>query len=235
MRPAIRPTAPLDSAMMSAMRLIDVSHTVVEGMTTYPGLPGPAISDHLSRAASRSSYAPGTEFQIGRIDMVANTGTYLDTPAHRYEGGWDLAGLPLERVAQVPLLLLAASELTIGAGLLRDLDVRDRAVLFHTGWDRYWGTAAYGAAEHPHLTADAAQALVEGGAAVVGIDSVNIDATSTGERPAHSILLAAGIPIVEHLCHLDDIPDGPGATFTAVPVKIQGMGTFPVRAFVATP
>jgi arylformamidase len=217
--------------MMSAMRLIDVSHTVVHGMTTYPGLPAPVISDHLSRDASRRSYAPGTEFQIGRIEMVANTGTYLDTPAHRYDDGWDLAELPLERVAQVPLTLVDASGPAIAEDALQGFDLRGHAVVFRTGWDAHWGTAAYGAGGHPHLTAGTARALADAGAALVGIDSVNIDDTTTGERPVHSILLRAGIPIVEHLCHLDEVPDGP-ATFTAVPVKVAGMGTFPVRAFV---
>ena len=217
------------------MRLIDISHTVAHGMITYPGLPGPVISDHLSRDASKASYAAGTEFQIGRIEMVANTGTYLDTPAHRYADGWDLAELPLERVALVPLTVLDATGPAIGADLVEDLDVRDRAVLVRTGWDRHWGTPAYGGGGHPHLTEEAARALVEGGTAVVGIDSVNIDDTATGERPAHSVLLEAGIPIVEHLCGLDEILAGPGATFSAVPVKVAGMGTFPVRAFVAVP
>lgn len=217
------------------MRLIDVSHTVLDGMTTYPGLPGPVISDHLSREASRATYSPGTEFQIGRIEMVANTGTYLDTPAHRYADGWDLAELPLERVAHVPLTLVQSSQVAIGDDALLDLDLRGRAVLVRTGWDRHWGTPAYGAGGHPHLTAAAAQALVDGGAWLVGIDSVNIDDTTTGERPAHSILLAAGIPIVEHLCGLDEVAEAQGATFTAVPVKVAGMGTFPVRAFVTVP
>jgi kynurenine formamidase len=211
------------------MRLFDVSHTVVDGMETYPGLPGPTITDHLSRDASRAVYAAGTEFHIGRIDMVANTGTYLDTPAHRYADGWDLAELALELVALVPLVVVDGTELPDG------VDVAGRAVVFRTGWSRYWGTPEYGAGGHPHLTGATARMLVDGGASVVGIDSLNIDATSTGERPAHSLLLAAGIPIVEHLCDLDAVPDGPGATFTAVPVKIAGMGTFPVRAFVAVP
>ena len=214
------------------MRLIDVSHTVVHGMTTYPGLPAPVISDHLSREASRATYSPGTEFQIGRIDMVANTGTYLDTPAHRYDDGWDLSELPLERVAHVPLTLSRPTRPVIGKDLMQDLDVQGRAVVFATGWDEHWGTPTYGAGGHPHLTAEAAQELVDGGAVLVGIDSVNIDDTTTGERPAHSILLAAGIPIVEHLCHLEEVPEQQGATFTAVPVKVAGMGTFPVRAFV---
>jgi kynurenine formamidase len=216
------------------MQLIDVSHVVTDGMTTYPGLPGPTISDHLAREASRSSYAPGTEFQIGRIEMVANTGTYLDTPAHRYEDGWDLAALPLEQVAMVPLTVIDADG-AIEAGALAGHDITERAVVFRTGWSRHWGTATYGAGGHPHVTDEAARALVDAGAVLVGIDSVNIDDTSTGDRPAHSILLAAGIPIVEHLCDLDAIPVGTGSTFTAVPVKVEGMGPFPVRAFVAVP
>lgn len=217
------------------MQLLDVSHVVTDGMTTYPGLPGPRVSAHLTREASRASYAPGTEFQIGRIDMVANTGTYLDTPAHRYVDGWDLADLPLERVAMVPLTIVDAAGPAIDAGPLDGHALTDRAVLFRTGWSRHWATPAYGAGGHPHLTGAAASALVEAGARVVGIDSVNIDDTTTGERPAHSLLLEAGIPIVEHLCDLDAVPFAPDATFTAVPVKVAGMGTFPVRAFVVVP
>jgi arylformamidase len=221
--------------MISPMRLVDVSHTVVHGMTTYPGLPAPVITDHLSRASSRASYSPGTEFQIGRIEMVANTGTYLDTPAHRYADGWDLAELPLDRVAHVPLTLLTAANAAISVESLRGLDLRGRAVVFRTGWDRHWGTPAYGAGGHPHLAESTARALVDAEVSLVGIDSVNIDDTSTGERPVHSVLLAAGVPIVEHLCHLDQVPEDPSATFTAVPVKVAGMGTFPVRAFVTVP
>jgi arylformamidase len=217
------------------MRLVDVSHTLVHGMTTYPGLPGPVISDHLTREASREAYAPGVEFQIGRIDMVANTGTYLDTPAHRFDGGWDLADLPLERVASVPCTVVDAAGPAIDAEHFAGVELHGRAVVVRTGWDRHWGSPAYGAGGHPHLTADAARLLADGGAAIVGIDSVNIDDTSTGERPAHTALLAAGIPIVEHLRGLDAIPSGTGATFSAVPVKVAGMGTFPVRAFVAIP
>lgn len=217
------------------MRLVDVSHTVEHGMTTYPGLPGPAISDHLTREASRATYAPGTEFQIGRIEMVANTGTYLDTPAHRYPDGWDLAALPLEKVALLPLVLVADAGPAIGPSAFAGLDVRGRAVIVSTGWDRHWGRPGYGGPDSPHLTEAAVTALVDGGAALVGIDSVNIDDVADGRRPAHSVLLAAGIPVVEHLCHLDQVPAGDDATFTAVPVKVAGMGTFPVRAFVAVP
>ncbi len=199
-------------------------------MVTYPGLPGPMISDHLSRAASRERYAPGTEFQIGRIDMVANTGTYIDTPFHRFADGHDLSALALERVAFVPAVLVDAKGPAIDAGAFAGLDLTNRAVIIRTGWDAHWGTPAYGAGGHPHLTAAAAQALVAARVAVVGIDSVNIDGTSTGERPVHTALLAQGIPIVEHLRGLEQIPSG-SFTFTAVPVKVSGMGTFPVRAF----
>lgn len=217
------------------MRFIDVSHTIVDGLITYPGLPAPLITDHLTREQSRDRYAPGTEFHIGRIEMIANTGTYLDTPAHRYADEWDLSALPLDRVAQVPLVLVDAPGPRIDADTIGERDVRDKAVLVRTGWDRHWGTDHYGAGGHPFLTDEAARHLVAGGASIVGIDSLNIDDTSTGERPAHSTLLAAGIPIVEHLCRLDQIPAGVEATFTAVPVKVAGMGTFPVRAFVSVP
>jgi kynurenine formamidase len=200
---------------MAAVHLLDLSHTVTDGMETYPGLPGPA----------------GTEFQIGRIDMVANTGTYLDTPAHRYADGWDLSALPLDRVALVPALVVDATG-AIGPLSFANIDLADRAVLLRTGWDRHWGTAEYGAGGHPFLTEPGAGVLVDAGVTLVGIDSVNIDDTATGERPAHSALLAAGIPIVEHLTSLGALPKGE-FTFTAVPVKVAGMGTFPVRAFAA--
>ena len=204
-------------------------------MITYPGLPAPEIGDHMTREDSRSHYAPGTEFHIGRISMVANTGTYLDTPAHRFVDGWDLSELPLERVVNVPLTLVHHRGPAIDAGVLEGMHVAGRAVLFRTGWAAHWGTEAYGSRGHPHLTAEAARILVRAGAALVGIDSVNIDDTSGGERPVHSRLLEAGIPIVEHLCRLEDVPDDVLATFTAVPVKVAGMGTFPVRAFVTVP
>ena len=206
--------------------ILDLSHAIADGTITYPGLPGPVITDHLSREASRERYAPGYEFQIGRIDMVANTGTYLDTPFHRYGDGHDLAGLDLARVVSVPgVLVEATAGPEAGPELLEGLELSGRAVLFHTAWDVHWGTERYGAPEHPNLAVATAERLVAGGAAVVGIDSVNIDATRTGERPIHSALLAAGIPIVEHLCRLEGIA-GRAFTFTAV----AGMGTFPVRA-----
>ncbi len=212
------------------MQFIDLSHTIVDAMVTYPGLPGPVISDHLSRVASRERYAPGTEFQIGRIDMVANTGTYLDTPAHRYADGFDLSELELERVAFVTGVLVDAQGPAIEAAAFAGRELAGRAVIVRTGWDQHWGTPTYGAGGHPYLTAGAALALVAAEVALVGIDSVNIDATSTGERPVHTTLLARGIPIVEHLRGLEQIPSG-SFTFTAVPVKVAGMGTFPVRAF----
>jgi kynurenine formamidase len=198
---------------------------------TYPGLPGPVIGDHLSREESRSRYAPGYEFQIGRIEMVSNTGTYLDTPFHRFPDGHDLAGLDPARVAAVPGVLVEATDgAEIGPDSLYGAgQLAGRAVLFRTGWDRHWGSERYGEPDHPYLAAATAERLVDAGVCVVGIDSVNIDGTRTGERPVHTILLGAGIPVVEHLCGLDAI-GGRRFTFFAVPPAITGMGTFPVRA-----
>lgn len=209
--------------------LIDLSHVIEPGTITYPGLPGPVITDHLSRRDSRDHYAEGTEFQIGRIDMVANTGTYLDTPFHRFAEGFDLAGLPLEKTANLPGVCLQADGMEIGARLLDEVDIEGRAVLFSTGWDRHWGTDRYGDPDHPFVNAEAAQRLVVAGAALVGIDSVNIDDTRRGTRPAHTTLLEAGIPIVEHLTGLDALVGRP-FRFFAIPPKVKGMGTFPVRA-----
>jgi kynurenine formamidase len=215
------------------MRLVDLSHVIGDGTVTYPGLPGPEITEHMSFDESRSHYEPGTEFSIGRISMVANTGTYLDTPAHRRRGGADLADLVIERCAMLPALVVDASGTrVIGPDLVRGYDVTGCAVLLRTGWDLHWGTEAYGAAEHPHLTADAAQCLVDGGAVLVGIDSVNIDATATGARPIHTLLLDADVLIVEHLTNLGSVPHR-GARFTAAPVAVRGMASFPVRAFAS--
>jgi kynurenine formamidase len=211
--------------------IVDLSHTIADGTLTYPGLPAPSISDHLSREASRERYAPGYEFQIGHISMVSNTGTYLDTPFHRFPHGHDLAGLDPARVADVPGVVVDATggDPEIGVDLLAGLDVAGRAVLFRTDWSRHWETERYGEPDHPYLASATAQALAEAGAAVVGIDSVNIDGTHTGERPIHTILLAAGVPVIEHLCNLDAVGDRP-FRFFAVPPAIAGMGTFPVRA-----
>jgi kynurenine formamidase len=213
-------------------RLVELSHVLHDGMITYPGLPGPRIEDHLSRAESRGHYAPGTEFQIGRITLVSNTGTYLDTPFHRYPDGDDLASVRIETVADldgVVVRLTGAESPAIERAALAAHEVAGRAVLIHTGWDRHWGTESY-FHRHPHLTADAAAWLVAQRPALVGIDSLNIDGTSDGTRPAHSALLAAGIPIVEHLRGLDQLPPR-GFRFHAAPVAVTGMGTFPVRAY----
>jgi len=215
--------------------VVDLSHEIADGTITYPGLPGPVITDHLSRVDSRERYAPGYEFQIGHIDMVSNTGTYLDTPFHRFADGHDLAGLDLARVAGVGGVVVdATATKEAGADLLAGVDVAGRAVLVRTGWDLHWGTDAYGDGAHPFLGVDAAELLVAAGAAVVGIDSVNIDDTRGGTRPAHTTLLGADIPIVEHLTGLDRLP-ATGARFTATPQRVVGMGTLPVRAFARLP
>ncbi|MBB4932043.1 kynurenine formamidase [Lipingzhangella halophila] len=215
--------------------LIDVSHQITDGMITYPGLPGPVIEEYLTFEGSQRVYAPGTEFSIARISMVANTGTYLDSPAHRYREGADLADLDLEKLAALPGVIVdaGAGSAAVGPESFKELDVQGKAVLIRTGWDRHWRTEHYGDPEHPYLTEDGAKALVAAGATLAGIDSVNIDDTSSGSggaRPAHSALLAAGVPVVEHLCSLDRLP-ATGFTFFAVPVKVRGLATFPVRAF----
>jgi kynurenine formamidase len=215
---------------------IDLSHTVEHGMITYKGLPAPVITDHLSRADSRSHYEGGTEFHIGKIEMVANTGTYLDSPFHRYEAGHDLSQLDLGSLANLDAVVVrasAGSERAITSKALQLLDVKDKAVLVQTGWDKHWRTEKYFDGTHPFLTVDAAEYLADAGAALVGIDSYNIDDTADGRRPAHSILLAQGVPIVEHLCRLDLLPAS-GFRFFAVPVKVKNFGTFPVRAFAIT-
>jgi arylformamidase len=215
--------------------LIDLSHTIEHGMTTYPGLPAPLICDYLSRQASRAKYGAGVEFQIGKIEMVANTGTYLDSPFHRYADGKDLAAMPLEKVAgldAVVIRLAAGAPRAIGWAAFERVDVHDRAVLVATGWDRHWRTERYGR-ENPFLTADACERLRDAGAALVGIDSVNIDDLDDWARPAHSILLGAEIPIVEHMRNVASLPDR-GLRFSAVPPKVAGFGTFPVRAFAET-
>lgn len=217
-------------------RLVDLSHVVAHGTVTYPGLPAPVISDHLSREASRRRYAPGTEFHIGRIDMVGNTGTYVDAPFHRLPDGPDVADLTLDALADLDAVVVRCRDhpsRSLDADLLASIATQDRAVLFHTGWDRHWGKPAY-ARGHPFLTHAAARQLVRGGARLVGIDSLNIDDDQDGTRPVHTELLGAGIPIVEHLCGLGQVPDS-GFRFFAVPVKVRGLGSFPVRAFASLP
>ncbi len=201
-------------------------------MITYPGLPAPIISDYLSREASRDRYAEGTTFQIGRIELIANTGTYIDAPFHRFEGGIDLAGLPLERMADVEGLVIDATARdgrVIDEGYFQGLDLRDKAVLIRAGWDAHWRTPQYGV-DAPFVTRRAAESLLEASPALVGIDSVNIDDAQDGSRPAHTLLLGAGIPVVEHLCNLNELPVR-GFRFHCVPIKFRGVGTFPVRAY----
>jgi arylformamidase len=217
--------------------LIDLSHTVEHGMITYKGLPGPIISDHLSREASKANYEAGTEFHIGRIEMVANTGTYLDSPFHRYPEGKDLSQLELSSLANLDSLVVRSlsaeidsSQRGISPAALAGSNLKGKAVLFHTGWDRHWRTEKYSDGTHPFLTAETAEFLVQAQPALVGIDSFNIDDTTTGTRPVHSLLLASEIPIVEHLCNLNALPDS-DFRFFAVPVKVKAFGTFPVRAF----
>ena len=206
--------------MQRDYELIDVSHTIEDGMVTYKGLPSPVITDYLSREQSRKFYAPGTEFHIGKIEMVANTGTYIDSPFHRYPDGSDLAGLDLCSLANLDAVLvrkIGALEREISAEELAGFDVKAKAVLFHTGWDHRWRTEGYSDGSHPFLSADAADHLANARAALVGIDSYNIDDTADTSRPAHSILLRRGIPIVEHLCGLRELPDE-NFRFFAVPV-----------------
>ena len=217
---------------MNDYELIDLSHTVEAGMITYSGLPAPVISDHLTREQSRTLYAPGTEFHIGKIEMVANTGTYIDSPFHRYEDGADLSQFDLRALANVDGVVvrkLPPNDRGISVTDVAGIAVKGMAVLFHTGWDAHWRAEPYWNGMHPFVTAEAAKYLAEHGAAIVGIDSYNIDDTADASRPAHSILLKAGIPIVEHMCNLAAVPDD-GFKFFAVPVKVKAFGTFPVRA-----
>lgn len=231
--------APAAGQRGAAHRWVDLSHVVTAGLTTIPGLPAPVITPHLTREDSREVYAAGTEFALDRISMIGNTGTYLDSPFHRYADGTDLAGLPLTSLADLPAVVVrtAGSRVRgVDVGALAALDVAGRAVLLHTGGDAGWGTPAY-AQDAPFLTRAGAAWLVEHGAALVGIDAINIDdmsADSQGERPAHTLLLGAGIPVVEHLTGLGQLPPT-GARFTAVPPRVADFGTFPVRAYAAVP
>jgi len=171
------------------------------------------------------------------ITLAGNTGTYLDTPYHRYAGGADLADLDLETLVDLPLELFRltdASERRIPAAVFYDRELQGKAVLLHTGWDRHFGTPAY-AVGAPYLDGDAAAYLITAGVVLVGIDSINIDDAETSrERPAHSQLLAAGVHVVEHLTNLAAVPPT-GDRFTAVPPKVLQFGTFPVRAYARLP
>jgi arylformamidase len=216
-------------------KLIDLSHTIENGLVTYRGLPAPIICDYLSREASRERYADNTSFQIGKIEMVANTGTYIDAPFHRYADGLDISELALESLAEIEALVVRVGPdvQAIDAAHVADLEVTDRAVLIQTEWSRHWNTERYYEG-HPFLTEAAAVTLRDKAARIVGIDSYNIDDVGNGRRPVHSVLLGSGIPIVEHLCNLSRLPDR-GFEFSAVPVKVQGFGSFPVRAYASLP
>lgn len=211
---------------------VDLSHTVYHGLITYKGFPAPVICDFISRQESRKFYSEGTSFQIGRMDMVANTGTYIDTPFHRFEDGKDLSEVELSSLAELEGVVVRTTGIAgraVGREFFADLKVRGKAVLVETGWSRHWATDAYFEG-HVFLTRGAAEYLRDEGAALVGIDSYNIDDTGDGARPVHTILLGAGIPIVEHMCNLEALPAS-GFRFTAAPVKVKGMGSFPVRAY----
>jgi kynurenine formamidase len=212
-------------------KLIDLSHEVEHGMITYKGLPAPIICDFLSREESRKHYAAGTEFNIGKIEMVANTGTYVDSPFHRFADGIDLSELPLESLVDLESIVVHVQDFgrTISAKAFHGLDVKGKAVLIHTDWARHWRTDQYFEG-HPFLARDAAERLVEAGAAFVGIDTYNIDDITDGARPAHTLLLGSRIPICEHMCGLEHLPDS-GFRFHAAPVKVKAFGTFPVRAY----
>ena len=212
-------------------KLVDLSHVVADGQVTYPGIPAPIICDFLSREASQEHYAEGVSFCINQIDMPANTGTYIDSPFHRYADGADLAQIPLESVAELSGVVCRVnhSKRAVGLEQFEGINVDAKAVLVETGWSKYWGTEKYNK-DHPYLTRQAAEFLKENGALLVGIDSLNIDDTDDPQRPVHSILLGADIPIVEHMCQLEELPDR-NFTFHAAPVKVRQFGTFPVRAY----
>ncbi|GAB3834112.1 cyclase family protein [Kribbella italica] len=214
---------------------VELNHVIHEGMVTLPNLPGPELGLHLTREASRAVYSQGTEFEIGRVSLVANTGTYLDSPYHRYPDGHDLTGFPLDRLVDLPAVLVRvdAGRFGVDAAMLAAYDVAGKAVLLHTGDDARFGTPQY--VEDAHfLTRDGAEHLIGAGAVLVGIDAANIDDMTDGTRPAHTLLLGAGMPIVEHLTGLEQLPPT-GATFTATPPRIAGLATFPVRAFAKVP
>ncbi len=214
------------------IKRIDLSHTIKDGITTYKGLPAPIICDYLSREASKAHYAEGTTFHIGKIEMVANTGTYLDSPFHRYEDGKDMSQLDLDALAGLDGVKVVVEEgvSAIGAEPFTHVNVKGKAVLVQTGWSQHWNSDQYYEG-HPFLTEDAAQYLRDNGAVLVGIDSYNIDDVRGNERPVHSTLLGADILIVEHMCQLEEVPNS-DFRFYAVPVKVKNFGTFPVRAFV---
>lgn len=210
-------------------KYVELNHVIHDGMITLPDLPGPEFGKQLTREASREIYAAGTEFEIGLLTMVTNTGTYLDSPYHRYPEGHDLTGYTLERTVALPAVVVPVVDRAVDAALLAQYDVSGKAVLLHTGDDARFGTPEY--VVDPHfLTRAGAQHLIDNDAILVGIDAANIDDMTDGTRPAHTLLLSAGIAIVEHLTSLAQVPPT-GAAFTATAPRIQGLGTFPVRAY----
>jgi arylformamidase len=217
-----------------ALELVDLSHPIEHGMLTFPGLPGPVIADHLSRAASRERYRGEAEFHIARIEMVANTGTYIDAPFHRFEDAPDIGELPLERMAYLRgvLVHLPEEQRALEVEAIAGLDLQGAALLVHTGWSRHWRSERYFHDDHAFVSRTTAEVLAQSGVALVGIDSVNIDDMADASRPAHTVLLREGIPVVEHLTNLHALADRP-FTFFAVPAPVRGAGTFPVRAFAA--
>lgn len=223
--------------MQRSYRLVDLSHDIVEGRVTYPGQPAPVFTSHLSREGSRAFYSEGTEFTLDLITMIGNTGTYLDSPFHRYEDGADLSALTLDTLVDLPTVVITrpfTQGRVVGVEEFDNVSLDGCAVLIRTGWDTFFGTEAYGIAA-PYLSEAATERLVECGAVLVGIDSVNVDdPLPNGPRPVHSRLLGAGIHVVEHLTGLESLPPT-GALFTAVPPKVRGFGTFPVRAFAKVP
>jgi kynurenine formamidase len=217
------------------MRIVELSHPVEHGMITYPGLPGPVISTHISRAESAARLGTGVSFHIGAIELVGNTGTYLDAPFHFHADGADLADLPADRLVDVPVVVVrAVGRPAVGPDLLGDpARLAGAAVLVHTGWSRHWGTEAY-LSGSPYLTADSARLLVAAGVALVGIDALNVDDTADLARPVHHAVLGAGIPLLEHLTALEELPDE-GARLTALPPPVRGLGSLPVRAVAVLP
>jgi arylformamidase len=221
-----------NAVTVQSARFIDLSHAITEGMITLRGFPAPIICDFISREASKKLYAKGTSFQMGKIEMAANTGTYIDSPFHRFENGKDISELDLASLADLESVVVRVEGMkgrAVDRHAFAATDVRGKAVLVHTGWAGHWGTEQY-FDNHPFLTKAAAVYLQEQGAVLVGIDSLNIDDTNDGERPVHTVLLGSGILIVEHLRGLEQLPAA-GFTFTAAPAKVRAIGSFPVRAF----
>ena len=211
-------------------KLIDLSHTIFDGLVTYKGLPAPIVCDYLSRENSRKIYEEGAEFQIGKIEMITNTGTYIDCPFHRYEHGKDLSEIGLERFADLDAITIEAVNVQeVGVEFFTEKEIRNKAVIIHTGWSKHWNTELY-FENHPFVTREAAEYLRDCEVKLVGIDSHNIDDTRGKSRPVHTILLGAEILILEHLCNLDQLPES-NYQLSAVPPKFKGVGTFPVRAF----